>query len=190
MVLQRFVDHCRRIINFDVGCSRTSMMPDSLESQSCFLQWKREILLPGPLWTSRAFWFPLSFWEIQLTLCWPSPSIWSPLLDTWMGERSRLPVSRVATEWQCSMYVKGRWRYPADEVGGCGAIFASCDNCLCILHNICECQGESFTDGSEAEVQRLSECYEQPERLPLQTTVNHWGHRTRDTLWSDFEARI
>uniref|UniRef100_A0A8C0J8B7 DDE Tnp4 domain-containing protein n=1 Tax=Chelonoidis abingdonii TaxID=106734 RepID=A0A8C0J8B7_CHEAB len=103
-------------------------------------------------------------------------------------DRFNYRLSRCRMTVECAFgRLKGRWRslYGKLDVGESSipAIITAC----CILHNICEGKGETFSEEWTSEVQRLEAEFAQPESRATRE-AQHSASRIRDALKEQFEA--
>uniref|UniRef100_A0A8C8RPP7 DDE Tnp4 domain-containing protein n=1 Tax=Pelusios castaneus TaxID=367368 RepID=A0A8C8RPP7_9SAUR len=105
-------------------------------------------------------------------------------------ERFNYRLSRSRMTVECAFgRLKGRWRCLYGRLdlseNNIPAVIASC----CVLHNICENQGERFCPVWETEAQRLEEAYEQPATRSIRGDKGE-ASRIREALREHFSHAL
>uniref|UniRef100_A0A8C0QIQ0 DDE Tnp4 domain-containing protein n=1 Tax=Chelonoidis abingdonii TaxID=106734 RepID=A0A8C0QIQ0_CHEAB len=103
-------------------------------------------------------------------------------------DRFNYRLSRCRMTVECAFgRLKGRWRSLYGKLHVLESSIPAIITACCILHNICEGKGETFSDEWASEVQRLEAEFAQPESR-ANREAQHSASRIRDALKEHFEA--
>lgn len=155
-MLQNLSDHCGQFTYMDTRAPVNDLDTRILKIQAYFLQRKRVLLLPGPLWT----WMGLAISPVIVQD--PVNSLLPWVMQHFTGfldRRKELFNCTLICKWHQHVYVEG-WK--GNRRAGCHLWQQGS-----ILHEHVESRGASFY------------IYVQPEKLPLHTAETHQGHKVR-----------
>ncbi|KAM7181031.1 uncharacterized protein RBU57_018045 [Macrochelys suwanniensis] len=188
MVLQVFVDHRECFIDINAGWSRKVHDARIFRNTGLFKRLETGTFFPDQKITVGEGEMPM---VILGDLTYPL-MLW--LMKPYMGqldsskERFNNRLSKCRMSVECAFgCLKARWRCLYGKLDlandNIPMLIAAC----CMLHNICEGKGESFTQCWTAEAQRLETQFEWPETRAIRG-AQRGAIRIRDALRQQFEA--